>query len=143
MSICQWWFDPSEVGEEGRGWKRLPRRKLQQLDRPAVASSAEPGLCIFSVALTFSSSFIRRLSHRPSDNQKSRAVQGSPARKMHAFTLLLTAFVAVITALQRDAVLDFEGLDYGDEDIYAARPVGLYKGLNFRSNFGGEGCLLQ
>lgn len=53
---------------------------------------------------------------------------------MHALTLLLTAFVTLVAALQRDLVLDFEQLDYADEDIYLARSVTVYKNLNFGSN---------
>ena len=62
---------------------------------------------------------------------------------MHALTLLMTIGVAVVAALQRDYLANFEELDYADEDIYAARPVGAYDGLYFGSNFGKQEHKLQ
>ena len=61
---------------------------------------------------------------------------------MHALTLLLTIGVALVAALQRDYLANFEELDYADEDIYAARPVGAYDGIYFGSNFGSRSELL-
>lgn len=52
-------------------------------------------------------------------------------------TACLALTSTTVTALERrDFLAHFEDLDTAENDVYAARPIGTYGGLNFGSQLG-------